>query len=956
MNNKIKIFGLLVLSVFIGTCNAVYSEETGNVNLMLSGEEQIFDDGVSIKIKANKETLEKAQQAIDNKDFKTAVDLLSVYISSKSNKYEPYKLRGDAYYALRQYALAEKDYQTAVDIKSSGDKLMTGTKYVSAIVLGADKNEQLQNVELGNLYARLMYAQKAQNNSAYASSYENAVKYNSHIYLPQPKKVEITQINCPQKYGKPLNPTGIDEYLYGAIDEIAKDNFNEALYKIQNVTSEYPNYYLGHYITGVALSGLEKYNDAQHSFEKAISLNPYDFESYASLGQIYFDKAETSFSQSDAKKSIEYFSKALSLNSNCYTYYFYIGLNNLQMGNIDLAISNFNSSLKLNPNDYNSKYYKSIAQYNKGLYQKVVEETSSLLLKHVSNYNSVLYLRALSYYKMGEKDKALEDLNKIQNNIEDIYNADIKVVTEKDRILETYSYYLKSEISHSKGEGSASDDEKAMKNPVIVQLVNAKKAIEPYEKVLKGENISLNDYKKFEDFYLTSLPKLLNSGITISSNDIENQYDYIRTTFEDLGVTFQYINPDYKLATIKDYPYKKYSSKLSQEDLSILSGQVPQEVKQSVPVVLKPELKQTPDKSELISIGTASLAQMLASNELPTMVNAEKEAKKTIEQTSVKSQEFVPQNPDGEHIKAPSNIASGEPFVYIDKESPLVEKDNSQKVKEIIEEEKIIQQEEKGNIKISAKETKETPNVEIKYDKPAEKHANVNPAEFGVQTKEAPVVSPEDEVVVLDLDKDKVALRPKVDVSSDNEIKNQTEGSSVENKTEIISEDKTEELKADENSLKEELANKKAEAKAKKEALKAERAKAKAEAKAKKEELKAKARAEKQKLKEERIQAKIQAKADKEAQKIISEGKKEVENAQSEVSLEAAKKLEKEERAKIKAEAKAKAKQLKAERAQAKAEFKAQKTAQKAVENAKKDAVKEKFSLKNIFKKKIENE
>ena len=117
-------------------------------------------------------------------------------INEKPKKYEAYKLRGDAYYALRRYDLAQKDYQSAIDIKSSGDKFMTNTKYVSAIILGADKNEQLQNTELGNLYGSLMYAQKAQNDPAYISSYENAVKYNSHIYLPQPNKYEINRINC----------------------------------------------------------------------------------------------------------------------------------------------------------------------------------------------------------------------------------------------------------------------------------------------------------------------------------------------------------------------------------------------------------------------------------------------------------------------------------------------------------------------------------------------------------------------------------------------------------------------------------------------------------------------------------------------------------------------------------------------------------------------------------------
>lgn len=75
----------------------------------------------------------------------------------------------------------------AIDLKASDDKFLTGTKVLGAVVLGADKQDQLQNPELGNLYAKLMYAQKALNNPAYETSYSKAVEYNSHIYLPQPK-------------------------------------------------------------------------------------------------------------------------------------------------------------------------------------------------------------------------------------------------------------------------------------------------------------------------------------------------------------------------------------------------------------------------------------------------------------------------------------------------------------------------------------------------------------------------------------------------------------------------------------------------------------------------------------------------------------------------------------------------------------------------------------------------
>ena len=684
MKNKNKKIGIFVLLAFLSLSNSVLANDS--IDFTTS------DDFSIEKIKANKETISKAQEAINNKDFSSAINLLTGYINEKQKKYEVYKLRGDAYYALRRYDMAEKDYQTAINLKTSDDKFMTGTKYVSAIVLGADKNEQLQNAELGELYSALMYAQKAQNKSDYKTSYENALKYNSHIYLPQPNKYEINKINCPQKYGKIINPQGIDEKIYGAITDIENNNFNEALYKLQTVTSKYPSYYLGYYLTGVALSELEKDDDAIHSFEKAISLNPYDFESYASLGQIYYSKAETTFSDYDAKKSIEYFNKALELNRNCPTYYFYIGMNELQAGNTNVAILNFDKALKINPSDYNSMYYKLIAQYINGNYQDVVSGASNLLLKHVSNHNSVLYLRALAYTKLNQNDLALEDLNAIENNIEDIFNSDIKQTSSREKSLESYTHYLKSEIQHSKGAGAASDNAIAYSNPIINRLANAKKAMEPYEKSLQNDSISLSDYNKFESFYSTSLPKLLESGAIITYDDIDNQYDYIRTTFADLGISFIYTNPDYKITTIKDYPYKKYSSKLSDDEHGSLSLRPASSVQNVALAKTETEKmrQSTPQNEMLVQSGQLSLAQMLALNELSAQNKNSKQ--QSVDASNIISSkenniDFKPEIPDAERINTSKNIASGE--IY-ESNNPPINSQNTDNLKTILEEEKNI--------------------------------------------------------------------------------------------------------------------------------------------------------------------------------------------------------------------------------------------------------------------------
>lgn len=705
MVNK-KICALLVL-MMMGTYtisqNSVYAEDTTSETTEVS------------VIKGNKDAFEMAENLIGQKNYQEALKYLDAYISSKPKKYEAYKLRGDAYYALRRYNLAEKDYQTAIDLKTDDDKFVTGTKVLSAVVLGADKQEQLQNPELGNLYAKLMYAQKAQNKTSYESSYAKAVELNSHIYLPQPKKDEISQINCPQKYGKVFNPQGDDKFLYDAINDIENGNYRDSVFKSQYLITNYPDYYLGYYLNGVALAGMEQDEEAIVAFNNALKKNPYDFESLASLGQLYYAQAEKTFSVDDAKKSTEYFRQALKLNPNCNSYYFYIGLNDLLQGKVSSAIENFDSAIKLKSNDYNSQYYKIIAQYINGDYSSVISGAGNLLYRRVSNYNSVMYLKALAEYKQGQNDLALEDLEKIYNSTTDIYNSDVRYVSNKEKTLLGYCYYLKALILAQKGMGTKSDMAEAYSNPIIAQLAATEKMLNTYKPEFVSGKVSLEDYKKFNNAYNSAVGLLKQSNIVITPEDIDTQYDYIRTTFDDLGVTFVYKNPNYKISAIDNYVFKKYSSKLSAEDFQTLSeGVAEDEV-----LALRPKTNDTPvlaqQTSQEVLLGdekTTSIAQILATQSLiPMAVPQELQHKvENIEPASIEN---------AQHIEnQPQNVQ--EPVISVAENSS----DKTEKIEETPEAENITKTQEpqkieksSESIKIVADEIKDSPDFTISYPK-----------------------------------------------------------------------------------------------------------------------------------------------------------------------------------------------------------------------------------------------
>lgn len=702
MVNK-KICALLVL-MMMGTYtisqNSVYAEDTTSETTEVS------------VIKGNKDAFEMAENLIGQKNYQEALKYLDAYISSKPKKYEAYKLRGDAYYALRRYNLAEKDYQTAIDLKTDDDKFVTGTKVLSAVVLGADKQEQLQNPELGNLYAKLMYAQKAQNKTSYESSYAKAVELNSHIYLPQPKKDEISQINCPQKYGKVFNPQGDDKFLYDAINDIENGNYRDSVFKSQYLITNYSDYYLGYYLNGVALAGMEQDEDAIVAFNNALKKNPYDFESLASLGQLYYAQAEKTFSVDDAKKSTEYFRQALKLNPNCNSYYFYIGLNDLLQGKVSSAIENFDSAIKLKSNDYNSQYYKIIAQYINGDYSSVISGAGKLLYRRVSNYNSVMYLKALAEYKQGQNDLALEDLEKIYNSTTDIYNSDVRYVSNKEKTLLGYCYYLKALILAQKGMGTKSDMAEAYSNPIIAQLAATEKMLNTYKPEFVNGKVSLEDYKKFNNAYNSAVGLLKQSNIVITPEDIDTQYDYIRTTFDDLGVTFVYKNPNYKISAIDNYVFKKYSSKLSAEDFQTLSeGVAEDEV-----LALRPKTNDTPvlaqQTSQEVLLGdekTTSIAQILATQSLiPMAVPQELQHKvENIELENAQHIENQPQNIQEPVISVAENSS--------DKTEKIEETSETENITKTQEPQKIEKSSE--SIKIVADEIKDSPDFTISYPK-----------------------------------------------------------------------------------------------------------------------------------------------------------------------------------------------------------------------------------------------
>jgi len=158
-----------------------------------------------------------------------------------------------------------------------------------------------------------------------------------------------------------------------------------------------------------------------------------------------------------------------------------------------------------------------------------------------------LYLRALAKYRQGLNEDALSDLETIHNNMNDIYNADIVQKSDKDTVLTSYLYYLKSQILKSTGAGVKADLQKAMTNKVLADILSSQK------------------------------------DITLSAADFDSQYDYLRETFTDKDLNITYLNPNYKIslsekpvAAINTEPVKNINSENEAQEIESTADNISQ--------------------------------------------------------------------------------------------------------------------------------------------------------------------------------------------------------------------------------------------------------------------------------------------------------------------------------------------------------------------------------------------
>lgn len=212
-----------------------------------------------------------------------------------------------------------------------------------------------------------------------------------------------------------------ESFIFNKVDElIDKKQFSEALFILDSISQENPNYQRALYTKSMILSILQKNDESFEIFQKSISYDDND------------EFKEFEYEYAPIKNSDDFFNYGLT------SYYF---------GDYSEAIDYFDLSLKIQPNQSETVYYKSLSLGGLGEFEKaikVIEKAIDLDCSDHRFWND----KGAFLSELGEFKKAHECFNKSINLKSDSYNWANKAVlyhkcNKYQKALECYDNSIK---------------------------------------------------------------------------------------------------------------------------------------------------------------------------------------------------------------------------------------------------------------------------------------------------------------------------------------------------------------------------------------------------------------------------------------------------------------------------------------------------------------------------------
>lgn len=200
-----------------------------------------------------------------------------------------------------------------------------------------------------------------------------------------------------------INPKEAGAYYGIAIMEERLNNKEKALEYYHKAIEIDPNYDRAYYFAANLYDEMGDRDKALEYYKKVVELAPNDYIAYNNIGSLYEERG-------DLKNALKYLNKSLEIEKNYYKTLFNLGVVYYGLGDRQKALEFYFKSKELNP------YHESTCLNISAIFieEKKYLDAINLLtegIKYNPTAHDLYYNRACCYSILGEKEKAIKDLN-----------------------------------------------------------------------------------------------------------------------------------------------------------------------------------------------------------------------------------------------------------------------------------------------------------------------------------------------------------------------------------------------------------------------------------------------------------------------------------------------------------------------------------------------------------------
>lgn len=412
-----------------------------------------FFENIFKKQVSEEELYSCAQKAFENKEYEQTLEILNEVIKiHPAAKY--FAFMGNVYYSQNKYASAVNAYIQAINTNRYCDEYY----------------EKIASIyyEFGKYEDALEYIQDALKYSP------NEINYKILLadILDSMGNIE----NAKTIYKDLLNCLGNNDDKYCEIS-----NKLEKLNEIQIQEDS------------------EQYTNIEENF---ITPESFDEQNEKSADD-YYEEGQACLDEKKYEDAIEYFKKAISLNSNNAKYYYWCGFAKYLNNQDEDAIKIFDKAIEINPQDPNYYYFRGHAKYFIGNYNEAIEDYKIGIGNNPENLYDYYELMADAKKGLGDITGAIEVYKYI---LENDSNEENKIeIQEKIKELE--------QLQSQNNDASQEDFEESEQE--IEDEDQYEKSVEDYYK----EGRAYIEEEKYEEAV-----KCLEETIKLEPEDADNYY------------------------------------------------------------------------------------------------------------------------------------------------------------------------------------------------------------------------------------------------------------------------------------------------------------------------------------------------------------------------------------------------------------------------------------------------